>query len=128
MNYTLVCTIANTALHIIYKCVREYMVSDYRWLTLYRVLGTSSLIQRAHAQTKICNPPTPPYVSVCVCARVYVLYVYVFLMLVLTAPGFRSSSRTCPESSRPRASEAADRDKHAYPDSRLLQIAEIRFT
>ena len=34
-NYTLVCTIANTALHIIYKCVREYMVSDYRWLTLY---------------------------------------------------------------------------------------------
>ena len=24
----------STALHIIYKCVREYMVSDYRWLTL----------------------------------------------------------------------------------------------
>ena len=35
MNYTLVCTIANTVLHIIYKCVREYMVSDYRWLTLH---------------------------------------------------------------------------------------------
>ena len=35
MNYTLVCTIAYTALHIICKCIREYMVSDYRWLTLY---------------------------------------------------------------------------------------------
>ena len=43
-------------------------------------------------------------------------------MLVPTAPGFRNSSRTCPGSSRPRASEAADRGKHGYPDSGLLQI------
>ena len=34
----LVCTIANTALHIIYKCVREFVVSDYRWVTLPYIL------------------------------------------------------------------------------------------
>ena len=41
---------------------------------------------------------------------------------------YRSSSRTCPGPSRLQASEAADRGKHTYPDSGLLQIAEIRFT
>ena len=54
----------------------------------------------------------------------YTSTTYIFLMLVPTAPGFRKSSRTCPGSSRPRASKEADRGKHAYPESGLLQIAE----
>ena len=51
VNYTLVCTIANTALHIIYKCVREYMVSDYRWLTLICMcteFHPNNVLQLAH--------------------------------------------------------------------------------
>ena len=35
-NYTLVYIIANLVLHRLHKCVREYMASDYRWLTLSR--------------------------------------------------------------------------------------------
>jgi hypothetical protein len=34
-NYTLVYTVANLVLHRLHKCVREYMASDYRWLTLH---------------------------------------------------------------------------------------------
>ena len=52
-----------------------------------------------------------------------VLCVCVFRMLLPTAPGFQNSSRKGPGSSRPRASEAAYRGKHAYPDSEL-KIAE----
>ena len=37
-NYTLVYTVANLVLHRLHKCVREYMPSDYRWLTLYMIL------------------------------------------------------------------------------------------
>ena len=51
INYTLVCTIANTALHILYKCVREYMVSDCRWLTLYSCADTLG-------QAYICSRPS----------------------------------------------------------------------
>ena len=36
-NYTLVYTLANLVLHRLHKCDREYMASDYRWLTLHVV-------------------------------------------------------------------------------------------
>jgi hypothetical protein len=34
-NHTLAYTAANPVLHRPHKCVREYMASDYRWLTLH---------------------------------------------------------------------------------------------
>ena len=33
-NWTLLCTVANIALHRFYKCVREYTASDCWWFTL----------------------------------------------------------------------------------------------